>query len=231
MVIATGSDTHTRWRLEELLLRQPSLRIVPDDSDLVLAGTLEVNAQASRRAAISDTYQIELRIPANFPREVPLTLETGGRIPRSYHHLQDGSLCLGSETRLRLLLADGLSLVGFVERCVLPYFYRYSYLKTYGEAPFSDLPHGREGIREDLRLLLGVDRRSAVVPFVGLIAMKKRHANKRRCPCGSGRLLGRCHNRQVNRLRNRLGRYWFRLVRLQLTQEVLPGLPSVGQVA
>jgi SEC-C motif-containing protein len=213
---ANGSDTLTRWRLEELLLRQPGLRIVPAGSGLVLAGTLEVNAQVLGKAAIRDRYQIELRIPPNFSRKVPLVFETGGRIPRSYHQLQDGSLCLGSETRLRLLLTEGLSLVGFVERCVVPYLYRYSYLKTYGEAPFGDLAHGADGIREDLRLLFGVDRDSAVLPFVCLVAMRKRQANKRACPCGSGRRLGRCHNRPVNRLRDRLGRYWFRIVEQQL---------------
>ncbi len=161
-------------------------------------------------------YQIELRIPPNFPQKIPVVFETGGRIPRSYHQLQDGSLCLASETRLRLLLAEGLSIVGFVERCVVPYLYRYSYLKAHDEAPFGDLPHGAEGIQEDLRLLFGVHQESAVLPFVRVVAMKKQHANKRRCPCGSGRRLGHCHNRLVNRLRDRLGRYWFRIVEQQL---------------
>ena len=122
MAIASGTDTLTRWRLEELLLRQPGLRIVPAGSGVVLAGSLEVNAQVLGKAAIRDRYQIEFRIPPNFPRKVPLVFETGGRIPRSYHHLQEGSLCLGSETRLRLLLTEGLSLVGFIERCVVPIF-------------------------------------------------------------------------------------------------------------
>ena len=216
MAIASGSDRLTSWRIDELLLRQPGLRIVPADSDLVFAGTLEVNAQVPGKAAIRDMYEIQLRIPLNFPQKVPVVFETGGRIPRSYHRLQDGSLCLASETRLRLLLAEGLSLVAFVERCVVPYLYRYSYLKTYGEAPFGDLAHGAEGIREDLRLLFGVDQGWAVLPFVRLVAMKKKHANKRSCPCGSGRRLGRCHNRLVNRLRDRLGRYWFRIVEQQL---------------
>ena len=101
---------------------------------------------------------------------------------------------------------------------VVPYLYRYSHLETYGDAPFGDLDHGPDGIREDLKSLFGVDHKSAVLPFVCLVAMKKRHANKRKCPCGSGRRLGRCHNRIVNRLRDRLGRNWFRFVRWQLSQ-------------
>jgi hypothetical protein len=69
-----------------------------------------------------------------------------------------------------LLLAEGMSLVGFAERCVVPYLYPYSYLKTHGEAPFGDLEHGAEGIREDLRLLFGVDAKSLVSQqgFAGL---------------------------------------------------------------
>ena len=92
-----------------------------------------------------------------------------------------------------------------------PYLFRYSYLKTYGEAPFGNLAQGADGIREDLRFLFGVDRDSAVLPFARLVAMKKRQANNRVCPCGNGRRPRRCHNLLVNRLRDRLNRIGFGL--------------------
>jgi hypothetical protein len=141
----------------------------------------------------------------------------------SYHHLQDGSLCLGSETRLRLMLSERLSLVAFVERCVIPYLYRFSHLKMYGEAPFGDLDHGPSGIKKDLQLLFGLKQESEVLPFLRLLAMKKRHSNKQRCPCGSGERVGRCHHRLMNILRKRLGRYWFRVVEQQLLNTVESG--------
>jgi hypothetical protein len=191
-----------------------------------LAGRLAFAAQISGKVQISDCYQIEFRIPETFPRKIPTVFETGGRIPLSYHHLQGGSLCPGSETRLRLMLSEGLSLVGFVDRCLIPYLYRFSYLETYGEAPFEDLEHGVSGIREDLRQLLGAKRESEVLPFIRLLGMKKQHANKKRCPCGSGDRVGRCHHRQLNRLRKRLGRYWFRIVEQQLLSEALAGKSS-----
>jgi hypothetical protein len=212
-----------RWRLEELLVRQPGLRIDPAASDLVLAGRLAFTAQIPGRVQISDCYQIEFRIPETFPRRIPGVFETGGRIPLSYHHLQDGSLCLGSETRLRLMLSEGLSLVGFVDRCLIPYLYRYSYLVIHGEAPFEDLEHGVSGIKEDLRQLLQAKQESEVLPFIRLLGMKRRHANKERCPCGSGDRFGRCHHRHLNHLRERLGRYWFRIVEQQLLNEELTG--------
>jgi len=124
------------------------------------------------------------------------------------------------------MLAEGLSLVGFIERCVIPYLYRYSHLKMYGEAPFEDLEHGTSGITEDLRLLLGLKRESEVLPFVRLLAIRKRRANKERCPCGSGTRVGRCHHRLINRLRERLGRYWFRVVEQQLVNSMPSGKSS-----
>ncbi len=189
-------------------------------------GRLEFSAEISGKARISDRYEVEIRIPEAFPRAIPVVFETGNRIRFSYHRLLDGSLCLGSETRLRLMLAEGLSLVGFVERCVIPYLYRYSYLKAYGEAPFEDLEHGPDGIAQDLQLLLGLRRQAEVVPFVRLLAMRKRHANKQRCPCSSGRRLGRCHHLLANRLRSRLGRFWFRVVEQQLASSVPSGKSS-----
>ena len=207
-------------------MRQPGLHIVPAASDLILAGSLAFTAQIPGKVQISDCYQIELRIPETFPRRIPAVFERGGRIPLSYHHLQDGSLCLGSETRLRLMLCEGLSLVGFIDRCLIPYLYRFSYLETHGEAPFEDLEHGVSGIREDLRQLLGAKRESEVLPFIRLLGMRKQHANKERCPCGSGDRVGRCHHRQLNRLRKRLGRYWYRIVEQQLLNEALAGKSS-----
>ena len=204
-------------------MRQPGLRILPAISDLVLAGKLAFTAKIPNKVQISDCYQIELRIPGTFPRRIPSVFETGGRIPVSYHHLQDGSLCLGSETRLRLILSEGLSLIGFVDRCLIPYLYRFSYLVTYGDAPFEELEHGVSGIREDLRQLLGAKRESEVLPFIRLLGMKKRHANKQRCPCGSGERVGRCHHRHLNHLRERLGRYWFRVLEQQLISDVASG--------
>lgn len=158
-----------------------------------------------------------------------MVFETNGRIPLQYHHLQDGSLCLGSETRLRFMLSGGVSLAAFVERCVIPYLYRYSHLKTCGEAPFDELAHGVDGIKEDLRLLLGLGAGSDVLAFVRLLGMKKRLANKKRCPCGSSSRVSRCHRRSLNVLRERLGRYWFRIVEQQLRSSVPSGKMSRSQ--
>ena len=209
-----------RWRLEQLLVKYSGLRLVPAADDSVkLAGVLAIDADSPGKGRIVDEYQIEISIPKCFPRQLPAVRETGGRIPRSFHKLHDGTLCLGSPTQLLMVLEKSLSIVRFVERCVIPYFYGYSYFKNHGTLPFGELDHGAQGLRQDLMTLFRVDREDAVFQFVRLTSMKKRHANKNLCPCGSGRRLGRCHHRRVNLLRDRVGRYWFRVIQQSLRQD------------
>jgi hypothetical protein len=67
----------------------------------------------------------------------------------------------------------------------------------------------RTGLLDDLASMIGMDDDLVLLGFVRLLAMKKRKANKLPCPCGTGVRLGRCHNRKLNTLRDKLGRGWF----------------------
>jgi hypothetical protein len=130
-------------------------------------------------------------------------------VPKDFHKMTGGELCLGSPTRLRLILSDTSSLLFFIERCVIPYLYGYSLVEKGGALPFGELAHGAKGLRDDLADLIGFDDDRTLYRFVRLLTLKKRQANKLPCPCGSGIRVGRCHNRKLNTLRRKLGRYWF----------------------
>ncbi len=209
-----------RWRMEELLLKYSGLRLAPTSGPFVkLAGYLSFCAEAPRKERIDDEYEIEILVPFRFPEEVPSVREIARRIPASYHKLSDGSLCLGSPTRLRLMVLGSPWINSFVELCVIPYLYGYSYFEKHSKSPFGELDHGEDGIRQDLASLYGVEGRDVVPQLVRLTSMKRRIANKRICPCGSSQRLGRCHNRRVNSLRNRLGRRWFQLLLLDMRSE------------
>jgi hypothetical protein len=205
-------ERFVRWHLEELLVKQPGLRLVSGPSGWVrLAGVLAFAADAPAREQIADEYHIEIDVPDSFPEQLPTVKETQGRIAADFHKLEDGSLCLGSPTRLLLIARESVTLPRFVDRCVVPYLYGHSYYEKYRTMPFGELEHGATGIRSDFASLFGVGDPGAVAEFVRLTSMRRRQANKQRCPCGSRRRLGRCHNRRVNDLRKRLGRRWFRM--------------------
>lgn len=205
-----AKDLFERWKLDELLLAYPGLGLRPVVNGAVrLTGSLAFSADAIGLERIDDAYEVEILVPSGFPRELPLVKETAGRIPKNFHTNQDGSLCLGSPVRQHLELSKSPTLPGFLQRCVIPYLYGFSFREKHGELPFGELDHGITGIRHDFAELFGVNSQEAAVRMVELAGMKKRDANKRPCPCGSGRRLGKCHNLRVNALRKQLGRTWF----------------------
>jgi hypothetical protein len=204
-----GKSALLRVYAEEVLQKYTNLRLQPAAGDeTVLAGSFEFSAQARGQAPISDCYEISIAIASNYPRTVPLVRETANRIPRNFHKLDSGHLCLGSPTRLRLILAETPSLLSFAERCLAPYLYGYSIVESGGQLPFGELSHGAPGLRQDLASMLSVEDDQVLIGFVRLLTLKKRTANKLPCPCGSGKRLGRCHNRIINPVRTKLGRGW-----------------------
>ena len=206
-----AKDRFKRWQLDELLRAYPDLRLRPAVGETIrLAGWMAFSADADGLERIDDAYEVEIIVPPGFPRDLPLVKETAGRIPNSFHTNDDGSLCLGSPVRQHLELSRSPTLPGFVQLCVIPYLYGFSFREKHGKLPFGELDHGKKGIRNDFAELFGVTNHDAAVRMVQLASMKKRDANKRPCPCASGRRLGKCHNRRVNELRKQLGRTWFR---------------------
>jgi hypothetical protein len=203
-------ERYRRWGVDELLAKYPDLRIIPSPADdLKVGGKLSFHVRGPDDVVIADSYRVELRIPASFPAVVPDVFETGGRIPKTYHKLTDGSLCLAAPTELRLRVGSSTMLAEFVELYVIPYLFGYSYREKHGVSPYGELEHGKDGLRQHFASLFGVTDRAVAQELVRLTSLKKRPANKVACPCGSGRRLGRCHHAIVNELRTKLGRAWF----------------------
>ncbi len=74
---------------------------------------------------------------------VPKVQETSNRIPTDFHHYQDDTLCPGAPIAVRQKFKKEPTLVGFVNNCVIPYLYSFSYKSKFGKMPFGELPHVR----------------------------------------------------------------------------------------
>lgn len=108
-----------------------------------------------------------------------------------------------------LALGKDGTILDYIDLLVVPYLYGYSYFEKHGDLPFGELEHGKAGLLKEYAKLFGVTSEKAVPGLIQMASMKKRVANKYPCPCGSGKRLGKCHNRQVNAVRDELGRLWF----------------------
>lgn len=101
--------------MEELLRKYPELRLQPTKRDeTIIAGSLKFSAQTRDQKLIFDRYEISVSVPSDYPKTIPLVQETAMRIPRDFHKLDSGHLCLGSPTRLRMILAETPSLLSFL---------------------------------------------------------------------------------------------------------------------
>lgn len=153
--------------MEELLRKYPELRLQATvTGDTTIAGSLEFSAPGPGQQLISDRYEVSIGVPPTYPETAPPVRETASRISRDFHKLDTGHLCLGSPTRLRLILAETPSLLSFVERRVVPYLYGYSIVEAGGTLPFGELSHGSRGLRDDLAAMLGIDDERALLGFV-----------------------------------------------------------------
>lgn len=207
--------------MDEVEIRQflkdyPGISLAPQrGATLVLEGIFSYTAMPRGGISITDSYQIQISVPDEFPRAIPKVIEVAKKIPRDgKHHVNpDGTLCMGSSLRLLQKIYEKPTLVGFAETCLVPYLYGASYkLQTGQEFPFGELAHGDQGILDDYMNLFGLKTKDQVKKALVLLGLKERIANKSACPCNCGMRLGKCDFRhKLNQYRNIASRSWFRV--------------------
>ncbi len=182
--------------LSQFLSDYPGMSTAPcSDAGVCLRGKFRFKASEPGGDEIDDSYKLEIMVPDEFPKALPRVKETGGKIPRdgNFHVNPDGTICLGSPFRLLMIVHSSPSLTDFADKCLVPYLYAVSYkLMHGGDFVFGELAHGNLGIIEDYKALFGLEDTIQVKRTIALIGLKKTRANKRPCPCGCGKRLGRC---------------------------------------
>ena len=149
---------------------------------------------------ISDCFDIELIVPTAYPKILPLARETSARIDRSYEHLnQDGTLCLATPIEGRLLFLEQKSLLGFVNRLVIPYLYGYCYWEKHGQHPFGERAHGVEGILEYYRDELHLGNHVNILAMLAFL-FEFGYRGHLSCPCRSGLKVRECHGQTLLKL-------------------------------
>ena len=201
--------------LEAFMEKYQRMRLSPSPADFViLKGSFEFKAQYEDYPEIQDSYRLSIAVGSKFPRELPTIKEIGGRIrPTKENHVnEDGTLCLGSPLRLYLKLAEQPDLVGYGERCLIPYLYGHSYRRIFGvRLPFGELAHGVDGELADYLGLFGVETYQQVLDTIRLLCLRAKKADGMLCPCGCGKRLSLCNYRdKIDGLRKLGPPSWFK---------------------
>ena len=212
--------SHAEWGLAEFRERFPGLRLTHlPDCALQFEGALSFRAQKEGFQQVEDVYAIRGVVSRGFPLEEANIFEIGGRVSDNYHKFNSKRLCLGSPLRIRVVMEKNPTLVGLVDGLIIPYLYNHSAQEISKEFPVGELDHGAPGLVDDYEKLFQLNGPAQCIKAIQFLGMKKRIANKHRCPCESGRRLGRCHNRQLNVFRRLAPRKYFQDQAIYLTKE------------
>ena len=171
-----------------------------DKDEIILAGPLPFEASADGCGSITENFEIELAIAAAYPKFLPRVREIGGRIESTYDHVyQDGTLCLAVPIEERRLFLEQPTLLGFVNRLVIPYIFGYSYWKIHGRHPFDEHDHGAEGIMRHYRDSLHLESDISVLAVLSYL-IEYGYRGHHPCPCSSREKVRKCHGKALRDL-------------------------------
>lgn len=186
--------TELAGQIAELQLLHKGLKKTAEKKrEIVMSGSLPFEAAPDGLAPITDSFEIEMLIPESYPDRLPQVRETGGKINSDYEHVfPDGTLCLGVPIEMQRIFCQQPSLLGFVNKLVIPYFYGYCHWKVHGEHPFGEQKHGGEGIIQYYIDRLNLSDEATALAFVCFL-YEYGYRGHHDCPCGSGRRVRKCH--------------------------------------
>ncbi len=167
--------------------------IVERDAETIVSGALPFEASANGLETIRESFEIELTIPNGFPETLPRVEDVGGRIGADYGHRNPGgTLCLAVPVEQRRVFFEQPTLLGFVNRLVIPYLYGYCFWKKHGRHPFDEAAHGNEGILRHYVDTLGLRDDLAALAVICFL-FEHGYRGHHECPCGSVLRVRACH--------------------------------------
>jgi hypothetical protein len=186
---------------------QPKLRASAGDRSIHVDGTylvFEQDVVAAPDGPITE-FDIRMVFPDRYPRQEPKVFEIGGRIPRTPdRHINGGGDCCVTVWEHWLATAPDHSVAGFIKGPLNEYFLGQFCVEKTGKWPFGERPHGLAGLEEAYADALGIpNKRESLLYHLKLLSQNwpKGHWL---CPCGSGRILRRCHRNDMLDLHRRI---------------------------
>lgn len=169
-----------------------------DRKNPVIKGRVEFDATFADITAHC-AYDIEIRIPCDFPNEPPVAFETGGRITDFHRNKNErnepGELCLGTQAAILRKWNKLPTLLEFVNDLVVPFLFSHTVFLETGKMPYGELAHGDEGVFQYYQELFDCRNPEIIIKLLQCCFGKHIHEveNEGFCPCGSNRRFVDCH--------------------------------------
>lgn len=179
----------------------PLLHVYVRNRVVFVAGTFPVRQDGVE----VDHYQIEIRLPDNYPQGLPYVWEIAQRIPRiaDRHMFIDGRACLFVEEDWYLRHPQGTDLLEFLDGPVRNFFIGQSLVEAGESWPFGERSHSAKGILECYAEMIGTSDLQIAFKYIEVLS-KKDIKGHWLCPCGSQKKLRNCHGMMIRNLKQRV---------------------------
>lgn len=184
----------------ELGKKYPDLRLTIDGEIGHLVGSFPIVHEGVEL----DRFEIKVRVPAEFPRELPTVYEVGGRIPHDvdWHTFKAGNLCVIVPEEW-FLNQNYRSLIAYLEGPLRNYFVNHALAEAGHVRPMGERRHGSRGLYDAYGDMVGTTDTLAIIRYLRFCASPKIKAHWK-CPCGSGKRVEICHLAHVLSLRKQI---------------------------
>ncbi len=180
-----------------------------------ITGTFLFTAETKTYGKVSDSYELEIFIPIDYPKSLPKVFSMDNKIERKdENHVNPGdkSFCLASDLRLREFLFYNDKLNDYFKEFLVPFLYSHSIKRqSGGSLIFGELSHGIQGLIEDYKRMFSLEKEEEVRQFLKILCLKKRIANKIQCPFGCNKVLSKCsHKKIIDKYRKIAPRHYYK---------------------
>lgn len=155
-IVATKGYIFSENEIVFVRSKFPKLTLV---SESVWEGVVDIDA-AYENIHIVDTFKVRIGVFQNFPSELPIVNEIGGRIKiiadkygitdyRDLHiNPRTDTICLCVKQEEKIKVPPGSTFVDFLNNLVVPYFFGLSYYEKNRVWPWGEYSHGGLGLLE-----------------------------------------------------------------------------------
>ena len=172
--------------------KHPELHLKKINESFCLVGNLSFK-RIYNKITINDSYKIKIVIPKSYPNDIPKVYSIDNKIPKTYHTNDDNSLCLELDIVIIEKMKYKINLNDFIEKFVIPFFYRYSYIDRYENDPWPDRPHGLNGLIEYYEEKFSIKNDLKQIILIFDFILNKKYRGHLPCPCGSNLKTRNCH--------------------------------------
>jgi hypothetical protein len=183
----------------------PNLRFAVEGDTVYVRGSFAVMFEEQ----VLDRYSVELQLPPDHPKSLPVVREVGGRIPHhNDRHVNpaDGTACVLLPDERWRLWPPGRPLLNFFTGPLHSFFLAHSLVEAGEPWPFGQWAHGAKGLFQYYRETLKTADLRVIVTYLEYITAKKVKGHWP-CPCRSNRRLRDCHLSLVSDLRAKTSRH------------------------